>query len=339
MRPLKIFRSLRLLLAVGLVTAASAQNPSQPVKAELIAVKSESFSQSVSATGTLRANESVILVPEISKRLVKISVTEGADVAANELLFKLDDSELRAEMAELDARLKLSQSNKERASRLLPSNAISHEQFDALASAVTVLEAQRATLEVQISKTEIRAPFAGRVGLRNVSEGALVSPSTPLIALQDISRIKVDFPLPEHYAGQVKQGQKFTFTVAGNGTVFDGKVSVLEPAIDPATRSLLVRGLCENPKGLMPGGFAEVTLTLEGSSEGVVVPTQAIVPSARGQGVFVIENGKARLQVIQIGVRTEDRVQILRGLKEGDLVASTNLQRIRPGVDVVAVKP
>jgi membrane fusion protein (multidrug efflux system) len=151
-----------------------------------------------------------------------------------------------------------------------------------------------------------------------------------------VSRIKVDFPLPERYAGEVKVGQHFTFTVAGNGRVFDGEVTVLEPAIDAATRSLLVRGLCASPQGLLPGGFAEVTLALDELTNGFMVPSQAIVPSPRGQGLYLIENGKARLQPVQIGIRTADQVQILRGVNEGDVVATTNLLRIRPGLPVTA---
>jgi membrane fusion protein (multidrug efflux system) len=191
---------------------------------------------------------------------------------------------------------------------------------------------------VQISKTEIRAPFAGRVGVRQVSEGAFVSPTTPLITLQDVSRIKVDFPLPERYSNEVKSGQKFTFTVAGSGQVYEGIVTVLEPAIDAATRSLQVRGLCTAPKGLLPGGFAEVTLTLDGLANGYLVPTQAIVPSARGQGVYVIEDGKAKLKTVEIGIRTDEQVQVLRGLNQGDVLATTNLLRIRPGLEVTAAK-
>lgn len=154
--------------------------------------------------------------------------------------------------------------------------------------------------------------------------------------MQDVSRIKVDFPLPERYSGEVKSGQKFTFTVAGNGTKFEGGITVLEPAIEAATRSLLVRGMCDQPKGLLPGGFAEVTLSLDQLAHGFMVPSQAIVPSARGQGLYLIENGKAKLQSIEIGLRTDDKVQILQGVKEGDTVVTTNLLRIRPGLEVTA---
>jgi membrane fusion protein (multidrug efflux system) len=336
----KGFIIFRFLVVTFLVAGASAQTGQKagPLMAEVHIVKSVPFAQTLSTVGTLRANESVTLVPELSRRLVKIHVAEGSEVAAGDLLFKLDDSDLLAELGEIDARLKLAESVKKRVTNLLPRKAISRQEYDSSTAAFDILMAGRNVKAVEVSKTEIRAPFAGRVGVRQVSEGAFVTPTTPLITLQDVSSIKVDFPLPERYSGEVKSGQKFTFTVAGNGQVFEGAVTVIEPAIDVSTRSLLVRGLCSAPKGLLPGGFAEVALTLDGLANGFMVPSQAIVPSPRGQGVYQIVEGKAKLQPVEIGIRTEDQVQILRGLKEGDVVATTNLLRIRPGLEVTAAK-
>jgi membrane fusion protein (multidrug efflux system) len=325
-----------------LVAVACAQSgpkggpPASPLRAEVFRVKSAPFAQTLSTVGTLRANEAVTLVSELSRRLVKIHVQEGSSVAAGDLLFKLDDSDLAAELGEIEARLRLATINKERADNLMPTKAISKQEYEIATTDLNLLLAQKNTKDVQLAKTEIRAPFAGRVGVRQVSEGAFVSPTTPLITLQDVSRIKVDFPLPERYSGEVKVGQKFTFTVAGNGKVFEGVVTVLEPAIEASTRSLLVRGLCASPQGLLPGGFAEVALTLDELANGFMVPSEAIVPSPRGQGLYLIENGKAKLQPVEIGVRTSDEVQILRGVKEGDIVATTNLLRIRPGLEVTA---
>lgn len=306
-----------------------------PLKAEVYQVRSAPFAQTLPTVGTLRANEAVTLVPEIARRLVKIHVQEGSEVDAGELLFKLDDSDLTAELAEIEARLKLAAINKARVDNLRASKAISQQEFDSATTEFNLFTAQKNTKTVQLAKTEIRAPFAGRVGIRMVSEGALVSPATPLITLQDVSRIKVDFPLPERYAGEVRTGQRFTFTVAGNGRVFAGVVTVIEPEIDAATRSLMVRGLCDSPQGLLPGGFAEVTLTLERLANGFMVPSQAIVPSPRGEGVYLIADGKAKLQPVEIGIRTADQVQILRGLSDGDTVVTTNLLRLRPGMPVI----
>ncbi len=329
----------RLLVVLPLVAAAFGQSGPKgpaPIQAEVHVVMSEPFAQTISTVGTLRANESVTLVSELSRRLVKIHVAEGSAVKAGDLLFKLDDSDLQAELRQVDAQLQLAEVNKRRAENLAPRKAMSQQEYDGVISAYNLLLARKNTQQVQIAKTEIRAPFAGRVGVRQVSEGAFVSPQTPLISVQDVSRIKVDFPLPERYAAEVKTGQKFTFTVAGSGTVYEGVVTVLEPAIDATTRSLSVRGLCASPRGLQPGGFAEVSLTLDQLANGFMVPSQAIVPSPRGQGLWLIEDGRAKLHPVEIGIRTEDKVQILRGVKEGDVVATTNLLRLRPGLQVVA---
>lgn len=337
--PLSRVLALPLLVACAFAQGApQTASSARPLSAEVHIVKSTPFKQTLSTVGTLRANESVTLVSELSRRLLKIHVEEGTEVAANALLFKLDDSDLVAELGEIEVRLTLASSNKRRVDNLMARSAISQQEIDISTSELHLLEAQRNTKKIQISKTEIRAPFAGRVGVRQVSEGAFVTPATPLITLQDVSRIKVDFPLPERYSAEITSGQKFTFTVAGNGRVFDGAVTVLEPAIEAATRSLLVRGLCTAPKGLLPGGFAEVTLTLDGLANGFMVPSQALVPSPRGQGLYLISDGKAKLQQVEIGIRTDDQVQILRGVNDGDVIAITNLLRIRPGVTVTAAE-
>jgi membrane fusion protein (multidrug efflux system) len=321
-----------------LATAAIAQpgkGPPASLKAELYEVKRAPFARTLSTIGTLRANESVTLVAELSRLLVKIAVQEGSDVKKGDLLFKLDDSDLQAGLDVIDAKVKLASTIKKRVDDLIQSRAISQQEFDSSTADLKVLEAQRGTQTVEIGKTEIRAPFDGRVGIRQVSEGAYVTPATPLITLQDLSHIKVDFPLPERYASEVRKGQKFTFTVAGSGKAYEGSITVIEPAIDAETRSLTVRGVCDSPQGLLPGGFAEVKLTLDGDANGFTVPTQAIVPSQRGQGVYLVKDGKAELQPVEVGGRTADKVQILRGVKEGDLVVTTNLLRMRPGVEVV----
>jgi membrane fusion protein (multidrug efflux system) len=315
------------------------QGTGAPVSAEVYAVKETPMAKTVSTVGTLRANESVDIVSELTKRLVKVEMKEGATVAKDEVLFVLDETDLVAEIAQIDAALKLAEANKVRTEELLPQRAVSRQEFDLARSEVDIFKARRVTREVELAKTRIRAPFAGRVGIRQVSEGALLKPETVLTNLQDLSRIKVDFPLPERYSSEVKTGQKFTFTVAGNANVFEGEIAVVEPAADAATRSLKVRGICSDPKGLLPGGFAEVTLQLDTVENGFAIPSQAVVPSSRGQGVYVVRDGKAAFQDIEIGLRTAEQVQVLRGLKEGDLVLTTNLLRVRPGVPVKPVDP
>jgi membrane fusion protein (multidrug efflux system) len=157
-----------------------------------------------------------------------------------------------------------------------------------------------------------------------------------LASLQDVSKIKVDFTFPERHAGEVKVGQRMRFAAAGGVKEHEGKVTVVEPVLDAVTRSLQVRGVVDGAEGLFPGGFAEVELVLDGVTNGFPVPSQAIIPSARGQAVMVIEDGKARMQAVVVGDRTAAEVLVLKGLKEGDVVATSNLLRIRPGSEVIA---
>ena len=331
--------SLQIIVCLCGTTAICAQPPSATVKAESYSVKTATFAEKIQTVGTLRANESVTLVAESSRRLSKILCIEGSLVKAGDLLFQLDDAELQAELQEIESRLALALANKQRAEELLPSKAISQLEADVAIAESRILESQKQTKLVQISKTKIIAPFAGRLGTRKVSEGAFLSPSMPLIDLQDVSQIKIDFSLPERYAGSILEKQSFTFTVAGQGKIHEGTITVIEPAIDPQTRSLLLRGVCTNPAGLFPGGFADVSIPLTSSAPSLLVPTQAIVPSPRGHGVYVMIDGKAQFKEVTIGTRTDEQVQILRGLAEGDVVLTTNLNRIRPGVEVSLVSP
>jgi membrane fusion protein (multidrug efflux system) len=313
------------------------QAPASPVRAEFHTVKASAFEEKIETVGSLRANESVTLMAESPRRLVKILCEEGLSVKAGDLLFQLDDAELQTELQEIESRLVLALANKQRAEGLLPSKAISQQEADVAAAEWRVLEAQKNTKLVQIAKARIVAPFAGRLGVRKVSEGAMLSTSLPLIDLHDLSAMKIDFPLPEHYAGMIREKQKFTFTVAGLGKVHEGVITVIEPAIDMQTRSLLIRGVCSEPEGLVPGGFADVSIPLTANASNLLVPSQAIVPSPRGHGVYVVADGKAQFREVVIGIRTDEQVQILRGLAEGDVVATTNLNRIRPGVSVSLV--
>lgn len=333
-----LFRILSLMLFSSIVVSpAHAQAPVLAVKVEAFRAKAKVFEETIKSVGTMRANESVTLVAETSLRLTKICFTEGAEVKSGELLFQLDDAQLQSELKEIEARLALATANRRRAEELLPSKAVSQLDADFAAAEAQSCEAQRQTKLVQLSRTKIVAPFSGRLGTRKVSEGAFLTPAISLVELQDLSQIKIDFTLPERYALAIAEKQPFSFTVAGQGEVRHGEISVIEPAIDPQTRSLVIRGLCTKPQGLRPGGFVDVTLTLGGDQKSLVVPSQAIVPSPRGHGVYVIDSGKARFQDVTIGTRTEQSVQILRGLAEGDVIATTNLNRIRPGVGVSIV--
>lgn len=298
-------------------------------------VGASTVTELVPSVGTLVPLESVVLIAELPRRLVRINFEEGAVVAKGDLLFKLDDSDLLADLESLEVRRKLLADTAQRQRDLLANRGASQQDFDRAQADLDGLVADIRRKQVDLAKTEIRAPFPGRIGFRRVSEGAYVTTATPLATLQDTSRLKVDFALPERYADEITVGTPFTFTVSASAEAYKGSVIAVEPQIDPATRSLLVRGLAENPGGRLAAGmFANVDIAINPSNDGIVVPTRAVVPSSSGHSVFVAQDGIASERAIKIGIRTADRVQVLSGLQIGDVVLTSNLLRVRDRVPV-----
>jgi membrane fusion protein (multidrug efflux system) len=249
--------------------------------------------------------------------------------------FQLDGADLQAQARELRVRRKLLVDNEARQAKMLAEGIGTVAEHERVKSELELVDAQSASLGVTLARTTVRAPFAGRLGLRKVSEGALPSPSTVLVTLQDDSRIKVDFSLPERYASLVAVDQELRFRVAGNGKVFLAKVSAIEPVIDAESRSLRVRGITDNPDGeLVVGAFVNVELALQSERGALLVPSIAVIPSLRGHGVWVAKEGKATLVEVELGVRTETEVEITKGLVAGDTVLTTGLLRLRPGAAV-----
>jgi membrane fusion protein, multidrug efflux system len=321
--------------------ASAKKGADAPIRAVGVRVEPSELRTTVEAVGTLVANESVRVVSELSRRLVRVAVAEGVRVEKDALLFELDDSELRARLSELEARRRLAARTVERQRALMKENkkALSAQAFDQSISELDALEAQIEVAAVTLAKTKIRAPFAGTVGLRRVSEGAWVTPETELTTLHDTTRMKIDFAVPERYAGAVAIGRRFRFRVAGQGEPHEGEIAAIPPAIATETRTLLVRGIAENPKGrLIPGAFVSVELPIEEIGGGVAVPAQAVVPSAAGHGVFVFRDGRAELRAVEIGLRTPEAVQVVSGLEAGETVLTTNLLRLASGVPV-ALEP
>jgi len=202
--------------------------------------------------------------------------------------------------------------------------------------------AQVKVQQVNRDLTEIRAPFDGVVGLRAVSEGALVTPATRIASFQRLDRLKVDFSVPEKYAYRLDPAGAVVVTVAGRTAPLAGRIQAIEPLVDPATRTLQVRARCENPGGvLFSGGFVSVRLALTEVPDAILVPALALIPGAGDQVVFVVEDGHARQRVVKTGARTESAVQIVEGLRAGDALIVSGLQTVRPGlaVRVVADEP
>lgn len=305
---------------------------SQALQVNAVIVSPTSMAEQVRATGTLRADESVDLSIETSGRVTSLDLPEGATVAAGTLLLAVSNEDLYAEQRRLQAQLTLAEAREARQARLLEEGGVSQEAYDATQNEVDVLQADLDQVGARIAKTEIRAPFTGQLGLRYVSEGSYISPDTRIATLQRIDPIKLDFSVPEKYAGRVQAGQDVTFSVRNSSTEHTAEVIAVEPRINDETRSLRVRARSGNGVGeLRPGAFADLTLTIGTVDDALVVPNFALVPNLGVQRVFVYRDGTAQPQEVRIGTRTSEMVQITDGLAPGDTVLTSNIQELRPG--------
>lgn len=311
---------------------------STAIVADGFIVRDTVISDNVQTVGSLVANEEINVVSEVARRIVKVHFKEGAFVQKGQLLFKLDDADIAAALEKLTLQRNLAANIEARQQKLRKQNLLSEQEYDAALNSLRTLDADIKLRQVDLSRTTIRAPFAGKIGLRRISQGALVSPAATLTTLQDVSRIKLDFTLPEKYAGEVSVGKKISFTTesgAGKLAAIDATVIATEPKIDAGTRSLVVRAIADNRAGdLVPGAFATVSLSLRETAHGILVPSQAIIPDIRGYIVYTLTDGKATAAPVKIGLRTSERVQILDGVKAGDTVLTTGVLRLKPGLEV-----
>lgn len=303
-----------------------------PVK--VFVAKPETLSNVVISTGSILANEEVELRSEVAGKIVQINFIEGAAVSKGDLLVKINDAELQAQLRRAESKVKVAEDKEFRQRSLLDRNLISQEEYDNTFNELNSSKADYDLIKAQIDKTEIRAPFSGIVGLRSVSEGSFVSTTTVIARLQNLSNLKVDFSIPERYSNMVRVGDKLDFRISGNNDYYTATVYAIEPRIDPSTRTLQIRAMCSAYRDLIPGAFANVQLRLKETPDAILVPSVAIVPELKGQRVYLFKDGTVVPQNVEIGIREETRVQILSGLNIGDTVITSGILQIRPGLKV-----
>jgi membrane fusion protein (multidrug efflux system) len=319
-----------------MVGGGASSQPAVPV--DILVAERPHLEYVVRATGNLTPSEFVEITSEQSRRLAEVLAPEGSKVRRGDPLFRLDGSDLLPRLTELEAELERARREEVRQRELLRGQAISQSSVDVVATEVRTIAAQIAQVNDTLSRTLIRAPFDGLVGLRRVSPGAWVTPGTVLTTLTAIEPIKLDFKVPERYAGSISLGGTVRFRQEGGDRWHPASVVAVEPQLDLATRSLLIRALAENPKdALRPGAFVSVEIPLARLEQGVMIPTQSLVPSARGQSVFVVRDGKAEARPVRTGVRTPEAVQVLEGLQPGEKVVISNLLRIRPSIPLLTL--
>ncbi|MGH8581815.1 MAG: efflux RND transporter periplasmic adaptor subunit [Gammaproteobacteria bacterium] len=292
--------------------------------------------ESLEAIGSLRANESVVLRPELAGRIAGLHFDEGRAVAQGATLVTLDASEHKAELAQREAAVTLWTLKAKRARDLLGKRVMSAQESDEIEAALKEARAGMAVARARLEKTTLRAPFHGLLGLRRVSPGDYVEAGQDLVNLEDIDPIKVDLALPERYAGRLQSDQDISITVdAYPNETFRGSVYAVNPRLDAATRSLALRATIDNPGGrLRPGMFVRARVEVAVKDDALWVPEQALVPLGKTQNVYRIESGKARLTEVAIGLRVPGEVEITRGLKAEDVVVTEGQTRLRDGAVV-----
>lgn len=311
----------------------------QPIKVSGYIIKNTSLANQIKVVGTILSNEEIQLRSEVSGRIVRLNFTEGATVAKGQLLIKINDADLQAQLKKATSQNKLAKDNEKRLKLLLQKEGISQADYEIAINQLNVAEADIENLTAQIQKTEIRAPFTGVIGLREISEGAYITPQTNIATLQDISQVKIEFAIPERYASQIRTGNEVTFSVENSPEKYTARIYAIEPKINLNTRNLTVRALCTNRGGsLFAGSFAEIDLVLARTEQAFLVPSEAIIPQLKGKAVFVVKNGKAKLQPIKTGTRLDKTVQVLEGLQMGDTIATSGTLQLKPDSPILITK-
>lgn len=305
-----------------------------------IIAKNSMTANGIPVNGTLLANEEVELVAEIVGKVRKIYFQEGSFVKKGQLLLKVDDADLQAQLTRSEFQKKLLSEKLERQRILLKRESISREAFDQLQTDYNMLEADIELLKVKISRTEIRAPFDGEMGFRYVSEGSYVQPSSKIATIVDNSILKYEFYVPERYAENNLKGKEVFFKVTGSDKLHSANVYAVDPLIDVKTRMILLRARFRNTNhDLMPGMFAKGNIVFGGKNEFIAVPTEAVVPEMDGKRLWVVKNGKATSVPVETESRDEKNVEVISGIVVGDTVLTGGLMQLREGMEVkVTVK-
>ncbi|RVU01331.1 efflux RND transporter periplasmic adaptor subunit [Mucilaginibacter limnophilus] len=310
-----------------------------PVPVNILLVRDTALSTTIDITGTISANEQVNLVSQASGTITGIYFNEGSRVKKGQLLVKVYSQDLQASLAQNEYQVALAKQNEYRNRVLYEKEAVSKQEYETSLASLNSLKAQSAAIRAQITRTEIRAPFSGTVGLRNVSPGGYLSPSSPVATLVNIDPAKITFSVPEKYLSLIKDGSKVNFIIESSRKTFTATVYAIEPSIDVNSRTITVRARAANPDGLLTAGsFAKISLALEEIPRTIMVPTQSVIPDIKNNNVFVLDSGMAMQRQVKIGLRTDKQIEIVEGLKEGDSVITSGIIQLRPRVPVKVQK-
>lgn len=303
-----------------------------------IVVKLQAFENNLSLSGSIEANEQVEIRSEVSGIVDRIYFSEGSNVAKGQLLIKVNDAEIRAQLAQASTKKNLASENERRAKLLLQKEAISQEEYDITRTDLKLAQAQIQLIQAQIAKTSVKAPFSGRIGLRSISPGTYITPSLLVAKLVNTNKLKITFSVPEKYASQIKLNSKISFTVTESDKKYEALVYAIEPEIATETRTLKVRAIAENKNGkLFPGTFANVSLPLDLIKNAIIIPTEAIIPIQGGKKVFISNLGQAKEIMVETATRTDNSILVVSGLKVGDTLLTSGVLSLKEETPVKVI--
>jgi len=300
-------------------------------------VKATSLADEVASTGSVLAEESVVVRTEIAGRITSLHFREGQSVSKGQLLFTINADETRAQLQKLRANLQLYQDQEKRQRTLLVKEYISQQEYEQSNNQVLTARADQQALQATLLKANVRAPFDGKLGLSSITVGTYVSPNTPVVTLARTRPVKIDFAVPGRFAARVRVGDVIRATDEATAKEYTAKVYAVNPELDPVSRTLQARARFANRNDeLQPGAFVKVRLDLGETTDALQIPTEAVVPVAAGYQVFVVKNGKAATKDIKIGLRSDKLIQVLSGLAVGDSVVRSGVLQIKVGDAVKA---
>ncbi len=312
------------------VVPAKASPPT--AKAEAYILRPEAAARNIEVPGSLTPFEETDIHPEVSGRVTGIYFKEGSTISKGSVMVRLYDGDLQAQVKKLQVQLAIAEKTEQRQAQLLKINGISQQDYDLSQLAVSNLKADIGILQTSIAKTVIRAPYSGRIGFRNISMGAYITPQTNITTLRQLQPLKLVFDIPERYSSSMQPGQLVRFGIDGSSNSYAATIIANDSRISTDTRTLSVKAQVQGGESsLVAGGFVRVQITLGRNDAALMIPTQAIIPQARTKKVIVLRSGIASLENITTGVRDSARVEVTNGLKTGDTILTTGLLSIKPG--------
>lgn len=302
-----------------------------PIVVDWMVAKTVELAEKITVSGTIKPAEETVLFSEISGRVIKINLPEGKTVKKGTLLVKFFDDDLQAQLQKAKAQLQLTKQTLGRQSELIKINGISQSDLDLTVLQMNTIKGDIDVLTAQIRKTEIIAPYDGVLGLRNISLGAVVSPSLPLATIREVQTLKIDFSVPEKYSQEVKVGSIIKFVVNDDDQEFDAKIIATEQGIDASTRNLKARAqiISSNSK-LTPGAFASIQLRIKNTKHAIIVPSQSIIPQGNNKSLIICFQGKAKITKVKTGLRQTNGIEITEGITENDTIITTGVMFIKP---------